>query len=106
MGDRLWRQDLAGWAGWILGPVCWLANTQLGQMLPYAECAGGFRFSILASFLGASLAALGGLLSWRGSRRQGQVRFFGTAGALVGLTIAFALVLQGAAALVLSGCER
>ncbi|MBO1075507.1 hypothetical protein [Roseomonas marmotae] len=97
---------LLPWAGFLPGPVAWLVNTQLGQILPYAECGGGFRASILVSFLGAGLSLLGAFLSWRGAQPPGASRFVGGVGACFGLVIAFALLLQGAAAMVLSGCER
>jgi hypothetical protein len=101
---------LLPWAGFLLGPGAWLANTQLGQILPHVECGGGFRASILLSFLGAGLSVLGSWISWRNSglRRHpgGRLAFVGSIGALLGLVLAFALLLQGMAALVLSGCER
>jgi hypothetical protein len=98
---------LLPWAGCVLGPACWLVNTELGQVLPHAECGAALRPSILSGFLGAALSVLGAWLSWRAARqREGQARFIGRVGAMAGLVVAFALLLQGAAALVLSGCER
>jgi hypothetical protein len=101
---------LLPWAGFLLGPGAWLANTQLGQILPHAECGGGFRATILLSFLGTGLSVLGAWISWRHSglraRPAGCLAFVGSVGVLLGLVVAFALLLQGMAALVLSGCER
>lgn len=98
------------WAGCVLGPGAWLANTQLGQVLPYAECGGDFRASLLFSGLGIGLSVLGAYASWRGSALRGAptrpFAFIGSLGALLGLLFAFALLLQGAAAMVLTGCER
>jgi hypothetical protein len=54
----------------------------------------------------ASIAAA--LLSWRG-RKPGDAAvdvFLSRLGLLAGLLFAFAIALQGAASLVLTGCER
>jgi len=82
---------------------------ELGQILPYAECGGGFRASTLTTFLGAALALLGAGLSYHVSSlrgRNGRYGFLGTAGTMDGTIFAFAQLLQGAATLVLTGCER
>ncbi|KAA2211267.1 hypothetical protein [Teichococcus oryzae] len=104
-----WRH-LMPVAGILLGPGIWAVNMELGQILAYPECSGGFRFSTLATFLGAALALLGAFLSYRASGfrggKGGPSAFVGSVCALLGSIFAFALLLQGGATLVLTGCER
>ncbi|MBI0539119.1 hypothetical protein D9599_26610 [Roseomonas sp. KE2513] len=97
------------WAGLVMGPAFWAMNMQLGLILPHAECGGGFRYSTLTTLLGAGLAILGAGLSYRASSfrgARGVHGFLGSAGTLAGLIFAFALLLQAASTLVLTGCER
>lgn len=98
----------AAWAGLVAGPAFWAANMQLGLILPQTEC-GGFRYATFATLLGAGLALLGAGLSYRASSlrgARGPHGFLGSAGALAGLFFTFALLLQAASTLVLTGCER
>jgi len=104
-------------AGFILGPLAWAANTELGQVLPHSECGGPVPTSALISVAAAALALVGAHLSWRVSRARAatdphqmegraSMRFLDQLGALIGLTFAFALVLQSAAGFIVSPCER
>lgn len=106
---RGWRR-LMPTAGLLLGPGIWAVNMELGQILAYPECSGGFRFSTVATFLGAGLSLFGAFLSYRASGlRGGQGGLdasLGTVCFLLALVFAFALLLQGASTLVLTGCER
>jgi hypothetical protein len=103
------------YAGLTFGPMAWALNTQLGQILPYVEC--GSRLPLLAaiSWLLALLSLAAACLSWFGntepvrgpsSNRARTDEFARTLSALSGALFAFALALQGASALVLTGCER
>ena len=102
--------SLLAWAGLVIGPAAWAANTQLGQMLPYPECGAGFRFILPLSVLAVLLSLLGSGLSWRASsfrqRDAGMLGFLGSLGALTGLLVAFALLLQGLASVLVSACAR
>lgn len=94
--------------GLILAPAAWTVNTQLGQILPYVDCAGGMMFTAGASFVAALLATVGTLVSYRAcsaatSRRR---MFAASLGLLTGASFAFAIFLQGAASLLLNPCER
>jgi hypothetical protein len=104
-------------AGFVLGPLAWTVNTELGQVLPHAECGTLIPTSALISVVAMALALLGAHLSWRVSRTRvsadphyiegrTSMRFLDQLGALVGLTFAFALALQSAAAFIVSPCER
>jgi hypothetical protein len=99
-------------AGLSAAPAIWILNTQLGQILPYLDCQQQARYSAIATFAGAVAAFVAGAISWRAARQPVMseptpvLNFIGSIGALSGLIFAFALSLQGAASLVLSGCER
>ncbi len=102
-------------AGLVAGPLAWAVNTQLGQMLPYLQCSTRLPLLAGTSWLLALLACAAALLSWFGNteplRRPSSGRahtdeFIKMLSALAGALFAFALALQGASSLVLSGCER
>jgi hypothetical protein len=115
--DTFIRSGLLPSAGLIAPPLLWAANTQAGQILPYAEC-GAFKFTATTSFLAAALSLVMGYLSWltvrgnpsKGSLEQtlfpGSSSFVGLLSALNGALFAFALLLQGLSSVVLTGCER
>jgi hypothetical protein len=102
------------WAGLILGALAWSVNTQLGEMLPYSDCVASVRSSPLYSAALGLLALAGAGWSWFGVRQAhaltaGELpspRFSSSVAALAGLIFAFAIGLQGAASILLSGCER
>jgi hypothetical protein len=109
------RETAVRYAGFASGSVAWALNTQFGQMLPYSECA--IRLPLLAaiSFLLALLSLAAACLSWFGnpgpvrqpsSSRAHTDEFAKTLSALTGALFAFALALQGASSLVLTGCEH
>jgi hypothetical protein len=102
-------QVLPPLAGLLVGPAIWVLSTQLGQMLPYAECGARFRPSMVVAGLGVVLSLAASWLSWRsaaGLRQQEAMRFTAWLSVLLGLLFAFALLLQATATLVLTGCER
>ncbi|OLP57931.1 hypothetical protein BJF93_13925 [Xaviernesmea oryzae] len=94
------------YAGLSLSPAAWALNTQLGQILPYRDCAAGSSWTGGSAFALVVVAAGGALLSWRYGRfaigRAGRAGAY--AGALFGLAFCFALILQGAATLLISPC--
>ena len=99
-------------AGLLIAAAAWAINTQLGEILPYADCRNQSRWSAIVSFLGLAAACLAGALSWRWNQRRlappltAASTFIASMGALSALVFAFALSMQGIASLVLSGCER
>jgi hypothetical protein len=110
-----WRRNATRYAGLVAGPVAWALNTQLGQILPYLEC--DIRLPLLAaiSALLAVFSLAAALVSWLGngapaeqatSYRIHTEDFITGLSAFAGAMFAFALVLQGASSLVLSGCQR
>lgn len=105
--------NLAIWAGLWVAPLMWAANMQLGQILPYIDCSGRMHASAIASFLCGAVAALSSVVSWRyagGPNSASETRNIAVFGALVSALSAalftFALVMQGIASMVLTGCER
>jgi hypothetical protein len=109
---KVWIK-LSIFAGLLIAPTAWAINTQLGEILPYIDCRQQGRFSALGSFFALAAASLAGAISWgwvRHARATSSLTsvssFTASLGALSALIFAFALSLQGIAALVLSGCER
>ncbi|MFL9826734.1 hypothetical protein [Rhodoplanes sp. SY1] len=103
------------WPVWIalLGaPAAWAVAVQLGQILPYVDCGAGLRTSALTAVGAAVLAGAAGVVSWRwgrdraGTHKRPVLRFVAMTGGLVAFVLLFALLLQLAAGLVLTGCER
>lgn len=108
--SRLWA-SLTPPAGLIFGPAMWAANTQLADMLPDLECHTHMALLGLSSLIAVVVTALGGLLSWQHARQPSAAYavsqpFVAHVSALVALIFAFALLLQGASSLVISGCQH
>jgi hypothetical protein len=101
-------------AGLWAAPLVWAANMQLGQLLPYLDCRAQLHISAVASLIGAGIAALSGVASWQSAKRAAAetagihqtIAFAGALSALAALVFTFALVMQAAASMVLTGCER
>jgi hypothetical protein len=95
-------------AGLTAGGLLWAANTQLGEILPYPQCRTGITLLAFVSLALGLLSIGAALLSWRG-RKPAEAAvdtFLARLGIMAGLLFALAIVLQGAASLVLTGCER
>jgi hypothetical protein len=110
-GRNRWSLALTGW---LVGPVCWAIATQAGQILPYADCAAQWPWSLPVPLAGAVLSAASAWLAWRSlvSRRGGTRRsdaafaLVASLGAMLGLLLALAMLLQAIGPMVLTGCER
>ena len=107
------RIRLATWAGLWLPALLWAVNMQLGQILPYHDCAVTIRISTAVSTALAIFALLAGSISWRSWRdapagfgSPNTLRFAAALSALSALIFAFALALQAIASMVLTGCEH
>ncbi|PSO14036.1 hypothetical protein [Bradyrhizobium sp. MOS003] len=104
---------LSIWAGLWFAPLVWAVNMQLGQILPYADCRSQLHSSVIISFVGAALTSASGIASWSSPRRvggeaaeQSNAHFGGIVSALSASVFTFALLMQGVAAVVLTGCEK
>lgn len=97
------------YAGLIWAPLVWALNTQLGQMLPYADCRSGTLFTAFAAAAAVIIALGASCLSYMRLATSAPSRnsvFFGWLSVLCGLIFAMALTFQGAASLLLNPCER
>jgi len=102
------------WVGLAAAPVGWAVAMQLGQILPYVDCAEQIRSSAAVAAAATVIAVLSGGASWwsvhRGrlavAAKPSTLRFVGLLGAMTSFVFAFALALQTVASMVLSGCER
>jgi hypothetical protein len=92
--------------GMIITPLLWTVNTQLGLILPYAECGSRFRPAFISSIIFLLLALGAAVVSWRSAWPGHTGGFWSGVCALLGVVFAFALLLQAGAAFMLTGCER
>jgi hypothetical protein len=106
------------WAGLALGPTAWAISTQANYALAAWVCAHRLQVVPLLA-AGLALVSCGGaLLSWRAWRHAGGPQqqalgsgggphhFVAGLGVLAGLLFALIILAQGAAGLLLDGCER
>jgi hypothetical protein len=101
------------WAGLWVAALLWAINTQLGLILPLTDCVTQKHVAAAISLAAVVVTALAGVLSWRmaktditGFRSPRTFRFAGALSAMSSLVFVFALSLQMAASMVLTGCER
>jgi hypothetical protein len=113
-----WRRTFAvPWAGLVAGPTAWAINTQLGYSLVPWICASEVNLVPPLALAFAMAAAFGGVLSWssldwseadsaatHGGGRPRQL--LAGIGVLAAILFAAVILTQGAAGLVLHGCER
>jgi hypothetical protein len=90
----------------IIAPLLWAVNMQLGLILPYAECGSRSRPALIGSVIAVLLALGAAAVSWRSAWPGPTGHFWSGVCALLGVVIAFALLLQAGAAFMLTGCER
>ncbi|KQV35301.1 hypothetical protein ASC96_29575 [Rhizobium sp. Root1204] len=93
----------------LLVPVgLWGVTTQLGQILPSVDCNRNTALTLSASILAVivSLSAVGAGARSSQSKDGYQESQFGILWWCGGLLFSFAVFLQGAAALLISPCER
>jgi hypothetical protein len=100
-----WRPFGAS-SGLIAAGLFWAVNLQLGEMLPELQCRYRIAILGLTSIIAAAVSLLSGYVSWRSSSPGGAGWFWSRLCALAALLFAFALLLQGAAGFMLSGCEK
>ena len=95
------------YAGLLSAPLAWAISAQLGQITPYLDCSHGISWSgwLVAVLLVIFVAgALHGRSLTTNANRTG--RFVVELAFLLALASIFALVLQGAAAVLLDPCQR
>jgi hypothetical protein len=96
------------YAGVTIAPAAWAIATQLGQVLPYADCARQMSSTLIAAAAGVIVALIGAAVSYFGQQSEhGPTQLFiGRLSVGMGLAFTFALMLQGAATLLVSACQR
>lgn len=98
--------------GLALAPLAWATASQIGLAFPLTSCVSGRAWIAAPIGAAAALALAAAALSYRehgdeiSAPRGGWRSFLALVSAATGLVVAFAIVLQGAAALLLSGCEN
>jgi hypothetical protein len=105
-------------AGLYAGPLAWLVSLQVNYALVPWICAHHVQLIHPVTVASALISIAGGLLSWRAWRSAGPEvppdrsgggrphRFVALVGVLAAALFTLVILLQGAAALVLQGCER
>ena len=80
-------------------------SMQGGQLLPYVDCARGYRTTAVAA-LTATVLALLAAVSAGGTAFDQPGRFACAVASLLAVLLAFATLLQAIAGIMLTGCER
>ena len=104
--------------GLLVGAAAWAISTQLSYSLVSISCDSAAGFVPLIAMISLTVAIVGGALSlpaWSADERQtvraggGDARprrFFAVISVLTALVFALAILLQGVASLIVSGCQR
>jgi hypothetical protein len=110
--------SVAPLAGLALGMGAWVISTQFGYTVVTTACGRSFGVVPWIAIACIGLAAIGGLLSWTAWAGRGGPslredpegpqprRLMAAVSVLAATLFALVIVLQGAAALILSGCQR
>lgn len=106
------------WAGLYGGPIAWGINTQAnyaavpwvcahkGNLIPVVSLALAFIALLTAFFSWRAFAARGGMAAVEGPNEGRPSAMVAGIGVLTGILFAVVILTQGAAALILDGCER
>jgi hypothetical protein len=102
--------------GFFAGPAAWAVHQQIGYMLVPVSCQSRVMWVPILTLLAIAVTLAGGYVSWMPWRRSDEVeaasdamrahRFLAVLSALFALLFALAILLQGAATLFMSGCQR
>jgi hypothetical protein len=107
LGAALMTGRWIRYSGLAAPPLAWAVGTQLGQITPYIDCRHQVVWTpaFCAALLLVSIA--GAALSRLSPKPVGRAeRFIVDAGFLIASAFVFALVLQGAASMLLDPCQR
>jgi membrane protein implicated in regulation of membrane protease activity len=111
------RSPLWIWCGAIAAPLCWFAQQLLAASLVPLDCRGRQWLVPAVCAMGATLLVVAMAVSWRALQRvsqpggkerfsQRRARFVGIVGSVMPLMFLFAIIWQGIAGVIYSGCER
>jgi hypothetical protein len=102
------RDTLLAWTALAVGAFAWFGSQQLGSNWVFAGCSpGDGLFAFLLSLIALALIVGGGLLSlrvWRGGDDEAPRSFVALVGILTSGLLAVAVILQGAAGLIIPSC--
>ena len=107
LGTALMTRTWMRYGGLAVPPLVWALGTQLGQVAPYIDCRqqAAWTPTFCSALLLISIA--GAAASRLAPRPVGRPeRFVVDAGSLIACTFVFALILQGAASMLLDPCQR
>ncbi len=100
---RTWMR----YGGLAIPPLAWAVTTQVGQITPYIDCRQHVPWTVAFCFALLLVSAAGVTASRLSPRPVGRTeRFVADAGFLIACAFVFALVLQGAASMLLDPCQR
>lgn len=106
------------WAGLAFGAAAVAFNTQVGYSLVSANCGEATRIVVFTAMISSALAVVGGSLSapaWLARsapgidetpERAASRGMIAGVGMLAALLFSLVIVLQGAAGLIVQGCQR
>jgi len=97
------------WSGVVGGAAGWFVSQQAGANMVFARCENGQWWGVaLIGLLGIALAVGGGFLSyrsWRGAQEEASGHgFVGLVGVLIAALLAFPILMQTIAGLLVPGC--
>jgi len=100
---------LLPWSGVVGGAAGWFVSQQTGSNMVFAHCVNGQWWGVaLVGLAGIALAVGGGFLSYRSWRVEQEAasgrRFVGLLGLLVAALLAFPILMQTIAGLLVPGC--
>ena len=102
------RRVLQPWAGVMSGAAGWYVSQQAGAEMVFSQCAAGRWWSVgLIGLFGLGVIAIGGLLSWQAWREErggSGRRLIALLGMMVAAVMAFPVLMQTVAGLVVPGC--
>ena len=119
MVSRIGTSAAAPWAGLAAGPGAWAASTQANYALVPWVCAHHSNLVPVIAAVLALVALAGAFISWRSWNSEAVEvidveasvaprprPFLAGIGVFLGILFALVILTQGAAGLVLNGCER
>ncbi|MBV8916373.1 MAG: hypothetical protein JOZ05_25465 [Acetobacteraceae bacterium] len=93
-------------AGLIAAPALWALLTQLGLILPHAECSSRLRPLLISALITTLLVFASAWVSWRAPWPGRTGLFTARMSALLAISLSAAMLLQSLASAMLTGCER
>lgn len=88
-----------------VAPIAWAATTQLGQILPWRDCAAGFELDARLVRRAIALSAFGSIFGL-GVGKNWELLAKEVASQLLAAMFMFAISLQGAAIMLVDPCAR